>query len=187
MTFHALKTQSISLYILSIYENIERYAKLYLLIRIMATIVGSGYPISYRKGLHCVLRIQLGTYQLVKDDRLIFWKGWTSHLYKKMEVVTFYLTKPQYSYKQVSISCFVNHGPQMLTASVLIVLFDPLGHDCDLRYYIPTIFTFLGTPRIALNGQFGLFCYYSYNSGFQVPLILYKRIKFVRCSQLGSH
>ena len=28
----------------------------------------------------------------------------------KIEVVTYYLTKPQYSYEQASITCFVNHG-----------------------------------------------------------------------------
>ena len=49
-----------------------------------------------------------------------------------MEVVTYYLTKPQYSYKQASITCFVNQGPHMLTISVLMDLFEPLGHVCDL-------------------------------------------------------
>ena len=68
------------------------------------------------------------------------------------------LTRPQYSYKQASISRFVNHGPTMLTASVLMVLFKPLGHDCDPRYLKPTILAFLGTPRLVQNGQFGLFC-----------------------------
>ena len=83
-----------------------------------------------------------------------------------------YLTKPQYSYKQASISCFVNHGPQMLTASVLMVLFEPLGHVCDPRYLKPTILAFFGSPRLAQNGHFGLFCYYSQNIGFWVPQIL---------------
>ena len=40
-----------------------------------------------------------------------------------MQVVTNYLTKPQYSYTQASISFLVNHGPQILTASVFITLF----------------------------------------------------------------
>ena len=71
------------------------------------------------------------------------------------------MTKPQYSYKQAFIACFVNHGPQMLTGSVLMVLFEPFGHNWDLRYLKPTILAFLGTPRLAQNGQFGVFCYYS--------------------------
>ena len=108
--------------------------------------------------LECIVWTYLGSYQLVKHDRLWFWKDWITHYTRKMEVVTYYLTKPQYSYKQASISCFVNHGPQMLTASVLMVLFEPLGHDCDPRYLKPTILAFLGTPRLAQNGQFGVFC-----------------------------
>ena len=78
-----------------------------------------------------------------------------------MQVVTCFLTTPQPSYKQASISCLVNHGPQMLTASVLMVLFEPLGYDCDPRYLKPTILAFLGTPRLAQNRQFGIFYYYS--------------------------
>ena len=68
-----------------------------------------------------------------------------------------FLTQPQYSYKQASILCFVNHGPQMLTTSVLLVLFEPLPHDSDPRYLKPTILAFLGAPRLAQNGQFGVF------------------------------
>ena len=79
----------------------------------------------------------------------------------KMEIVTCYFTKPQYCYKQASIFGFVNHGPQMLTASVLMVLFEPLGYECDLRYLKPTILEFFGSPSLAQNGHFGLFCYYS--------------------------
>ena len=41
------------------------------------------------------------------------------HLYGlKIEVVDCYMTKPQGSYKQASIWCVVNHGPQVLTKSV---------------------------------------------------------------------
>ena len=36
----------------------------------------------------------------------------------KIEVVDCYMTKPQGSYKQASIWCVVNHGPQVLTKSV---------------------------------------------------------------------
>ena len=69
------------------------------------------------------------------------------------------MTKPQYSSKQASISCFVNHGPQMLTASVLMVLFEPLGHDCDPRYLKPTYLALLSTLGLAQNGQFLVFFY----------------------------
>ena len=68
-----------------------------------------------------------------------------------MEVVKYYLIKPQYSYKQVSISYFVNHGPQMLTALVEMVPFKPRGHIYDPRYSEQTILTFLGIPRLAEN------------------------------------
>ena len=81
------------------------------------------------------------------------------HYRQRMEVFTNYLTNPQYSYKQASISCFVNHGPQILTASVLMVLFEPLGHDCDPRYLKPTILEISGISRLVQNGQFGEYCY----------------------------
>ena len=86
---------------------------------------------------------------------------WITRCPNKMERVTNFLTKTQYSYKQASISCFINHGSQMSTASVLMVLFEPLGYDCDLRYLKPTILAFFGSPSLAQSGQFGLFCYYS--------------------------
>ena len=44
--------------------------------------------------------------------------GLDNSLFQKIQVVKYYSLKPQYGYKQASISCFVNHGPQMLTASV---------------------------------------------------------------------
>ena len=88
-----------------------------------------------------------------------------------MEVVTFYLTKPEYSYKYASISSFVNHGPKMLTASILMVLFEPLDYDCDPQYLKQTILAFLGTPRLAQIRQFWVFCYLSYRNGFWVPSI----------------
>ena len=68
---------------------------------------------------------------------------------KKIQVVTYYLTKPQFSYNQASISYFVNHGPQILNASVLMVLFELLCYGCDLWYLKPTILTFLGKPKMA--------------------------------------
>ena len=36
----------------------------------------------------------------------------------EIEVVDFYMTKPQGSYKEASIWCVVNHAPQVLTKSV---------------------------------------------------------------------
>ena len=95
------------------------------------------------------------------------------------------LTK-KYSPKQASISCFVNHDPQMFIASVLIVFFTPSGYDCDVLYLKTTILAFLGTPRLDRNDQFGVFCYYSQNSGIWVPLILQKRFQSVLRRYLGS-
>ena len=69
-----------------------------------------------------------------------------------MEVVTNYLRNPQSSYKQASISCFINHGLQMLTPSVLMVLFEPIGNDCDPQYLKSIILKFLGTLKIAQSG-----------------------------------
>ena len=66
--------------------------------------------------------------------------------------------KPQYSYKQTSISFFVNHGPQTLITLVLMILFEALGHVCDPRCLKLTILAFIGTPGLAQNGQFGVFC-----------------------------
>ena len=51
-------------------------------------------------------------------NRFEFWLVWINIFSQKMVVVTCYATKAQYSYIRVSISCFVNHGPQRLTASV---------------------------------------------------------------------
>ena len=68
-----------------------------------------------------------------------------------------FLTQPQYSYKQASILCFVNHGPQMLTTSVLLVLFETLSHIFTPDTKKATILAFLGAPRLAQNGQFGIF------------------------------
>ena len=41
---------------------------------------------------------------------------------RKMDVFTNCLIKPSYGYKQASTSFFVNHSPQILTISILIVL-----------------------------------------------------------------
>ena len=71
------------------------------------------------------------------------------------------MTKPQYSFKQASISFFVNLDPQMLTSLVSMVLFDALGHDFDPRYLKPTILAFFGSTSLAQNGHFGLLCSYS--------------------------
>ena len=56
---------------------------------------------------------------------------------------------------------FRKPGPQMLTNLILMVLFESMGYDCDLCYFIPNILAFLGTPSLSQNGQFGVFCYYS--------------------------
>ena len=80
-------------------------------------------------------------------------------LFRKMEEVTFYLINPEYSYKQVSTSFFVNHGLQMLTIRVLIVLFESLGHFCNSWYFKPTISVVFGGSRSLQNGQSGVFCY----------------------------
>ena len=71
----------------------------------------------------------------------MFWMGWTTHFPENGGTYVF-LDKPKYSYKQTSISCFVNRGPHILTAVVLRVPFEPLGHDCDPRYSKPTILAF---------------------------------------------
>ena len=63
-------------------------------------------------------------------------------LSRKIEVVTNYLIKLQSCYEQSSISFFINHGPQVLTTSVLMVLYESLGHVCNLRYAKATIYVF---------------------------------------------
>ena len=77
---------------------------------------------------------------------------------QKMEIVTYYLTKPQYSYNQASISFFVTHIPQMLAVSVLMVLFESLGHVSDLQYVNAIILAFSGSPRLAQTCNFRVFC-----------------------------
>ena len=66
-----------------------------------------------------------------------------------------FLTQPQYSYKQASILCFVNHGPQMLTISVLLVLFETLSHIVTPDTKKATILAFQvppGQPKMASLG-----------------------------------
>ena len=75
--------------------------------------------------------------------------GWTTHYPEKMKVVTNYVTKPQYSNKQASISFLENRGPQILATSILMTLLDCLGHVCELRYLKPTIFAFFGSLKLA--------------------------------------
>ena len=101
----------------------------------------------------------------------------------------YHFTKPQYSYKQASISCFVNSGPQMLTASVLMVLFEPLSHVCDLWYLKPTILPFLGAPRLAQNVQFGEFAIIAKIVGSGDPISYGKRTQcnIVWNESLGWH
>ena len=59
-----------------------------------------------------------------------------------MEKGTYYFTKPQYSYKDASVSFFVCYGPQMLNTSIWMVLFESLGHGYNPRYMKPTILAF---------------------------------------------
>ena len=49
---------------------------------------------------------------------------------RKMEVIDYCMPNSQYGYKQASISFLVNHGPQTLTTSVLMALFEALGNVC---------------------------------------------------------
>ena len=80
-------------------------------------------------------------------------------LSKKIEVVTYHLTKLQYNYYQASISFFVNQGYPMLATSVLMILSEAFGHNCDLQYLKSTILAFSATLRIAQNCQFRVFYY----------------------------
>ena len=82
--------------------------------------------------------------------------GWATLYREKIRIVTDYLTKPQYSNKQDSISYFVSYGLQMLTTSVSMVRFKSLGHVCANPYFKPTILAFLVTifwqnPNTATN------------------------------------
>ena len=79
-------------------------------------------------------------------------------LSRKNVIVTNYLTKPQYNYKQASISFLVNHGPKILTTSVFMTLIKFLDHVCDPQYLKLTILAFFGIPRFAQNCHIGLFC-----------------------------
>ena len=51
---------------------------------------------------------------------------------QKIEVVDCYMAKPQCSYKQTYIRFFFNHGLQVLTTSVKMILFESLGHFWDV-------------------------------------------------------
>ena len=68
--------------------------------------------------------------------------GWATLYREKIRIVTDYLTKPQYSNKQDSISFFVSHGPPMLTNSVSMVRIKSLRHFCRIQYLKLTILAF---------------------------------------------
>ena len=54
----------------------------------------------------------------------------------KIEVVVCYVTKPQYSYKQSSISLFVNQSLQILINSISMVLSESLVYTCEPQAWI---------------------------------------------------
>ena len=71
-------------------------------------------------------------------------------LSRKNVIVTNYLTKPQYNYKQASISFLVNHCPQILPTLVFMTLIKFLDHVCDPQYLKLTILAFLVAPDLPM-------------------------------------
>ena len=67
------------------------------------------------------------------------------------------MTKTQYSYKRASISFLVNHGPQILTTSVYMTLFQSLDRVCDPRYLKLTILSFWVAPDFPKMVTLGYF------------------------------
>ena len=106
-----------------------------------AEIVGSRDPLSDSQILECAFHAQWGSYPVVDHDRLWCLIGWASRFPEK-KVVDCYMQKPKLSYKQASISFFVNHGPHVLSISILMALFEAMGHACDLSYLKLTILAF---------------------------------------------
>ena len=51
---------------------------------------------------------------------------------QKIEEVDCHMKKPQYTYKQTYIMFFFNHGLQVLTTSIKMILFESLGHFWDV-------------------------------------------------------
>ena len=65
----------------------------------------------------------------------------------------------------------VNQGPQPLAASVLLGLFDSVGHVHDPRYLKQFIFVFSGNVGLGQNWQPWVFCYFGSDSRLGVPKI----------------
>ena len=78
------------------------------------------------------------------------------------------LAKPQYSYKQASISSIVNNGPQMLIASVLLALLEELDHpfskSLDSTNYV--------TKRKYSNKQVSISCFLSHGPQMLIASVL---------------
>ena len=97
------------------------------------------------------------------------------------------MINPQYSFKQASISFFVDRGLQMLIALVLMVLFEALGHVCDPRSLKPTILAFPGTPSLSQNGRFGDFAIIAKRVDSRDSISYRKGLECVFHTYLGSH
>ena len=109
---------------------------------IRAKKVGLRDSMSYSYRFKYVFCSYLDSYQLVKRDMLWCEISWTTRYPEQMELLPDYLTKPQNSKKQASISFFVSQGPQMLTTSVSMVRFKSLGHVFEIQLLKPTILHF---------------------------------------------
>ena len=102
-----------------------------------------------------------------------------------MKVVTDYLTKPQYSNKQDSISYFVSYGLQMLTTSVSMVRFKYLGHVCAIQNLKPTILVFSVFPDLSKSVSLGYHVIRAKVLGSRNTISYIKGLKYTHGTDLG--
>ena len=114
-------------------------------------------------------------------------RGVDHPLSQKMKIVPDYLTKPQNSNKQDSISFFVGHGPQKLTILFSMVRFKSLGHDCAIQYLKPTILASSGFPDQSKTGSLGNYVIRAKVLGSRDPISYSEWLKYLHCTYLGSY
>ena len=127
---------------------------------------------SYSYRFKYVFCSYLDSYQLVKRDMLWCEISWTTRYPEQMELLPDYLTKPQNSKKQASISFFVSQGPQMLTTSVSMVRFKSSGHFCIIQYSKPTILALSVFPDQSKTVSLGYYIIRAKVLGSRDPHIL---------------
>ena len=104
--------------------------------------------------LECILCSYVGSYQLNNHISIWFWVDWITYYpknggnYALLDKTPMLLQTGFYLMFRKPWLPNLNHSDFKNSARALV-------HECDPSYLKPIILTFLGTSRLAQNGQFG--------------------------------